>query len=167
MAAQTRMALDSMIVLKFGYWWGHFRSVSKAVWPPYSRTSSSCQILCWEVICWCYQLGMASRLGMLPFHTFLTVWGNLLEKGMLTTALLLLSAFLCLCLGYLHDNYILLALAGHNEYLPPAQELSAMLPDGFSVGLFGWSKDYNYGCEIKTTATCHEVMSCPPSPSSV
>ena len=71
------------------------------------------------------------------------------------------------CLGYLYDNYLLLALAGHNEYIPSAQELSAMLPDGFSVGLFGWSQHYNYGCEIKTTATCHEVMSCPPSPSSV
>ena len=55
---------------------------------------------------------------------------------MLTTALLLLSATLSLCLGYLRDNYIPLALAGHNDYIPPAQELSAMLLDGFSVGFF-------------------------------
>ena len=38
---------------------------------------------------------------MLPYHTFLTVCGGLLERRMLTTALLLLSALLARCLYYI------------------------------------------------------------------
>ena len=45
--------------------------------------------------------------------------------------------------GYLFNNHIPLALAGHNNYIPLAQEPSAMLPDGFSIGFSGWSQDYN------------------------
>ena len=62
---------------------------------------------------------------------------------MLTTALLLLSALLA------HVSSIMLmphsaralAAAGRKNYIPPAQESRLILPDGFSVGISGWSRD--------------------------
>ena len=36
-----------------------------------------------------------------------------------------------------------LAAAGRNNYIPPAQESRFILPDGFSVGISGWSRDYS------------------------
>ena len=34
-----------------------------------------------------------------------------------------------------------LAAAGRNNYIPPAQESRLILPDGFSLGISGWSRD--------------------------
>ena len=63
------------------------------------------ELLCWEAMfLWCYQLGAASHSVMLPYRTFLTVCSGLLERRMLTTALLLCALLARL---YLCNNYIL------------------------------------------------------------
>ena len=63
------------------------------------------------------------------------------------TAAILDRTAVQLALFTLHDprglcHYRALAAAGRNNYIPPAQESSLILPDGFSVGISGWSRDY-------------------------
>ena len=43
---------------------------------------------------------------------------------------------------YLCHSARALAVAGRNNYIPLAQESRLILPDGFFVGISGWSRDY-------------------------
>ena len=69
------------------------------------------------VVCW--------REGCSPLHCCCCLLSSLM------------LAWLCLC-----NNYIL--LERRNNYIPLAQESRFILPDGFYVGISGWSRDYTF-----------------------